>query len=253
MKRLINNKGASVTAIIIILSILTVLGVVFVSLFSTGLEESTGEVNSTRALYAAEAGLESAIGHLKQTPVSTNWSWRDGYLNKAVGSGTVDAEVLEYENRDSTLTASNQCEPFESTIVATGANPSRTVYAALAWSSSSDMGIELYDNTVADCNNPAASAALIASSITSKMPEIIRYRITDAAPATVTYTVRVLGTNSDSYKLRISHPDESSFGSGSTCGQPAGAPFDTCMRSIISLGKYSNARREVFAGFSRNP
>lgn len=250
---LLNDKGASVVAIVLILSILTALGVIFTSLINTGVEVTTGEALSMRALYAAESGLETAIGRLKQSPVSTNWAWRDGYKDKLIGGGAMDVEVLQYEARDGALTGAFACEPFESTIVATGANPSRTVYAVLSWSSASNMGVELYDNTVADCNNPAASASLIASSLTNEMPETIRHRISNAAPATLTYTVRVLGSAGDSYRLRISHPDESAFGTGNTCAQPAGPPYDECMRALISLGKHKDARREVFAGLSRTP
>ncbi len=247
----LNSRGASIVAVIILLAIVTVLGAVFVSIFTGGVERSTGMALSTRALYAAEGGLEAAIGHLRKTPVSLYWPWREGYLGKPIGAGTVDVEVLEYENRDSTLAASAKCEPFESTVVSTGANPSRTVYMALSWGSTNNMGLELYDNTVADCNNPLASANLIASSLTANKPEIIRYRITAAAPATLTYTARVTGTAGDVYQLRISHPDESGFSTGKTCSQSAGPPFKTCMRAVISLGKVQNARREVFAGFSR--
>lgn len=254
MRRLISNeRGASIVGVILVLAVLTLSGVIFVSIFSTGVEESTGEVLSSRALFASEGGLETAIGHLKKTPVSTNWLWKDGYLAKPIGGGTVDVEVLEYESRDSTLTASNKCEPFESVIVSTGANPARTVYVSLAWSSASNMELQLYDNNVADCNNPTASANLIASSATSNMPETIRYRVQTAPPATVTYTARVTGTVGDAYKLRIAHPDETNFGTGSTCGQPAGPPYDSCMRAVVSLGRHQNARREVFSGFSRTP
>lgn len=253
MKRLRGVKGASVVSVLLILSILTALGVVFASLFSTGVEETTGEVLSSRALYQAEAGVETATGRLKMTPVSANWTWRDGYKDKTLGGGSFDVEVLEYESRDSTLAGANACEPIESAIDTTGANPSRTIYIILAWPSASNMGLELYDNAVADCNNPAASASLVASSNTSSMPERIRYWIGAAAPATLTYTVRVTGTSGDSYALRIAHPDETAFGSGNTCGAPAGPPFDECMRALISTGKYRDARREVFTGLSRTP
>lgn len=253
MKGLTGIRGASVVSVLLILSILTALGVVFASLFSTGVEETTGEVLSSRALYQAEAGIETATGRLKMTPVSTNWTWRDGYRDKALGGGTFDVEVLEYEARDSTLAGTNACEPIESAIVSTGANPARTVYVSLAWSSGSNMGLELYDNAVADCNNPAASANLIASSNTSSMPERIRYWIGAGAPATLTYTVRVTGVSGESYALRMAHPDETAFGSGNTCGAPAGPPYDECMRALISTGKYRDARREVFTGLSRTP
>lgn len=253
MRRQTDTRGASVVSVLLILSILTALGIVFASLFSTGVEETTGEVISARALYQAEAGVEAATGRLKKTPVSVNWGWRDGYKDKPLGGGSFDVEVLEYEARDSTLAGTYACEPIESVIVATGANPSKTVYATLAWPSTSNMGLELYDNAVADCANPAASANLIASSNTAAMPERIRYWIAAAAPATLTYTVRVTGNPGDTYALRIAHPDETAFGSGNTCGAPAGPPYDECMRALISLGKYKDARREVFTGLSRTP
>lgn len=240
MRLLRNETGASIIAAVLLIAIITIAGLVFVSLFTTGIEESIGNVGSARALYIAEAGAEAAIGHLKKTPVSANWTWRDGYLNRTVGAGTADVEVLQYEVRDSTLAGPSRCEQIESTIVAAGENPSRTVYATLAWTSASDMGLELYDNTVADCNNPTASANLLASSLTAKRPETVRYRIQAAAPATLTYTVRVVGTAGDVYRLRIAHPDETGF-----------SPAD--MRAVIALGKSGKARRETFSGISRTP
>ena len=253
MRRRPNDRGASVVSVILILAVLTTLGIVFASLFSTGVEESTGEAVSTRALFQAEAGVETATGRLKKNPVSANWGWQDGYRDKALTGGRFDVEVLEYEARDSVLTLSYACEPIESVITSTGANPARTIYAVASWASTTDMGLELYDNNVADCADPSASANLIASSNTTGMPERIRYRISAPAPATLTYTVRVTGTPGDSYSLRIAHPQEAAFGSGNTCGAPAGAPYDECMRALISLGKYANARREVFTGLTRTP
>lgn len=252
VKSINNSNGASIVAIIFILSILVAIGVIFVAMFSTGVEQATGEVSSSRALYAAEAGLQSAIGHLKKTPPGANWvAWKDGYLGKSAGSGTVDVEVLEYENRDSTLTAANKCEPFESRIDAT--TPARTVLVTLSWDSTVNMVLELYDNNVADCNNPLGSANLIVSSVTANKPETIRYRIQTAPPATLIYTARVTGSAGDIYRLRISHPDEVNFWTANQCGNPAGPPLDECMRAVIALGKVNNARREVFAGFRRTP
>lgn len=253
MIRKINNRGASVVSVVLILAILTALGIVFASLFSTGVEESTGEAVSSRALYQAEAGVETATGRLKKNPVSTNWVWQDGYKDKALGGGRFDVEVLEYEARDSTLALSYACEPFESSIIRTGANPARTIYAVASWASTANLGLELYDNDVTDCANPSASANLIASSNTANMPERLRYRISAAAPATLTYTIRVTGTPGDSYFLRIAHPQEAAFGTGNTCGAPKGPPFDECVRAVIALGKYANARREVFTGLARTP
>lgn len=248
-----SDRGASVVSVVLILAILTTLGIVFASLFSTGVEETAGEAVSSRALYQAEAGIETATGRLKKTPVSANWAWQEGYRDKPLGGGRFDVEVLEYESRDSVFAASYACEPFESVITASGANPSRTVYAVAAWASASDMAIELYDNNVLDCANPAASANLIAISDTAYKPEWIRYRITAAAPATLTYTIRVTGVPGESYTLRIAHPQEAAFGTGNTCGAPAGPPYGECMRALISLGKYGNARREVFTGLTRTP
>jgi Tfp pilus assembly protein PilX len=249
---LAGERGASVAAVIILLSMMTVLGVVFTSLFSTGVEESAAGVSSTRALYAADAGIEAAIGRLKKTPVSTSWAWNDGYLNKAAGNGTVNVEVLQYQQWvNSTLVASAACEPFESRAITGVTNPARTVYVTLSWSSASDMGLELYDAEVADCADPTASAALIASALTSDMPETIRYRITAVVETTFTYTARVTGTAGDVYTLKISHPDEDNFGSAQQCGAPLSPPYVECDRALISLGKVFNARREVFAGFSR--
>lgn len=253
MTHKINDRGASVVSVILILAILTTLGIVFASLFSTGIEESTGEAVSSRALYQAEAGVETATGRLKKSPVSANWVWQDGYKDKSLAGGRFDVEVLEYETRDSVLALSYACEPFESVITTTGANPARTIYAVAAWASASNMGLELYDNNIIDCANPSASANLITSSNTANMPERIRYRISAAAPAILTYTVRVTGTPGDSYTLRIAHPQEAAFGTGNTCGAPVGPPYDECMRAIISLGKYANARREVFTGLTRTP
>jgi hypothetical protein len=258
---LLDARGASAMAVVLLIAILMMLGAVAVSLLSSGIETSLEEVESSRALHIAEAGLEAAMGHLKKTPASdtcldattSSWCWNDGYLDKAVGGGAMDVEALEYESRDGTLVGANQCEPFESYIEAAGANPARTVYATLSWATGANMGVELYDNTIADCNNPTASATLIASSLTTGMPEVIRYRIGTAAPATLTYTARVVGTAGDVYRLRISHPDETAFKAANQCGAPDGAPPDECVRALISLGTYSSARREVFAAMNRTP
>ncbi|MEK6530987.1 MAG: hypothetical protein AABZ23_00665 [Deltaproteobacteria bacterium] len=245
-----NSAGASVTAVIVILGLIVIMGVVFASFLSTGLEQSLAEVTSMRALYAAEAGIEAAIGHLKQTPVSSNWVWNAGYSGKSIGSGTVDLEVLEYEMRDGALAAAYACEAFESQIDPV-AIPPRTVFITLLWGTTADLTLELYNADVTgSCASPPG-ANLIASSATTNNPETIRYRITDAPPATLTYTARVTGTAGTAYSLRITHPDESSFSSANQCGQPDGPPFDECMRGLIALGKVGAARREVFMGVER--
>lgn len=60
----IGSGGASIIAVILMLTLLTTMGMVVSSLFSTSVEESTGTVTSMRAFYAAEAGAEAAFGHL---------------------------------------------------------------------------------------------------------------------------------------------------------------------------------------------
>lgn len=248
-----NENGASIVAVIIILSILAILGAVFVSIFDIGVEESTGEATSMRAFYIAEAGAETAVGRLKKTPAGSNWTWNDGYLNKSIGSGAFNVEVLEYENMDSTLAAAYACEPFQSVVKATGANPAKTVLVTLSWSAASNMNLELYDNAVASCANPTASANLIDSDASAALqePKTVRYRVQTAPPATLTYTARVTGTVGDAYQLRISHPDETNFSSGNTCSQPVGPPNKACMRGLISLGKSNDARRELFEALSK--
>lgn len=248
-----NERGASITAVILLLAVLTTVGVIFVSLFTAGVEQSVVEASSTRALHIAEGGAQAATGRLKKNPPGANWVWNDGYLNKALGGGTFDVEVLQYEPRDSTLALAYACAPFESVIKAAGANPARTVYLTLSWSGAADLNLELYNASVADCSSPLASASLIASSATANMPETIRYRIPTAAPATLTYTARVTGPAGTAYKLGISHPDETSFGTGKSCGQPDGPPFDDCIRALIALGRSRDARREIFTAFKRTP
>ena len=125
-------------------------------------------------------------------------------------------------------------------------NPARTVYVTLAWASADDLGVELYDNIVADCANPLASAALIGSSLTADKPEVIRHRIASVVPADLPFTVRILGNPAaNPYVLRISHPDD-------TENALTPARFTSAsMRAAISLGKATSARREVFNAFSR--
>jgi hypothetical protein len=232
------------------LSLLTTMGVVFSSLFSTSIEGTTGTVTSMRALYIAEAGLQAGLGHLNKTPVSANWTWNSGYLDKAVGGGTVDVEVLQYEERDSTLVAATACEPFLLDLTAAGTNPARSVYVTLSWLGGANMGLELYDAAVADCANPALSATLIASSVTTAMPETVRYRIT-APVAAYTYTARVTGSIGSAYQLRIAHPDETDFSAANTCAAPVAPPNTACRRALISLGQSGSSYREVFAAASR--
>lgn len=252
-----SNRGASVAAVILLISILTVAGIVFVSVMGGGIEQSVIEVSSTRALYSAEAGAETATGRLKKPPITANWLWNDGYLNKAVGTGTTsagtfDTEVLEYENRDASLALAYKCEAFQMVVKALvpGANTARTVYMGLSSSSANNLGLQLYNADVtASCAAPPV-INLVDSVTASNTAKSIRYRI-PSPPATYTYTARVTGLAGTAYQLRISHPDEPTFSaSGNNCGMITGAPYQ-CQRSLISLGKVKDARREVFQAVTR--
>ncbi|MBI5561492.1 MAG: hypothetical protein HY894_01370 [Deltaproteobacteria bacterium] len=237
-----NASGASVIAVIFILAVITFFGVVFSSFLSTGVEESVSEAGSERALYIAEAGVETAIGRLKMTPVSTNWLWNDGYLNKAVGMGTVTVEVLQHEDRSGSLVGP-RCESFTSSIEAAGAFPARTVYAALTWDPTvnlNNLDMNLYgDGTCAAQITGLSKTIIYDPAGASRRAVFLRYRIPDAAPAVVTYSAKVLNnTAGTAYKLGISHPDDTAFNSSSK-------------RAVISTGHVNDANREVFAAFGR--
>jgi len=227
---------------IFIISLITFLGVVFSSFLSTGAQKSVIEVSSLRALYAAEAGVESAIGHLKKTPASTYWFWNDGYVNKAVGSGSVSVEVLQYEDRSSTA-ASPRCETFTSSIEAAGANPARTVYVGLTWDyivNANNLDMNLFSDGACVTLITGLSKTIIYDPTgVFRRSVFLRYRIGAGAPAVLTYSVRVLNnTAGAAYKLGISHPDDTAFLSSS-------------LRSVISAGNVNDANREVFSAFRR--
>jgi len=239
-----NQKGISIITLAFIILIIAFLGLVFTSFLTTSSEESVNEYNSTRALYIAEGGAESAMMHLNQPPASTYWLWNDGYLNKSLGDGTVDVEVLQYEQYLSQTSNSPTCTSFTNVIINTTTNPARTVLVNLTWNPSvnaNNLGLELYNADVTgSCASPPAGNR-VATSTTSNNPEVIRYRIPEPGsfPTTYTYTVRVLGnTGSASYDLTFSHPDESGFGSSD-------------WRSLIALGKMKDAKREVFTAFRK--
>lgn len=239
---ILNERGASVLAVIFILAVITFLGVIFTSFISTGVQESITDVSSSRALYIAGAGVETAIGHLKKAPVATNWLWNDGYLGKTFGPGTVTVEVLQHEDRSGQF-ASPRCESFTSSIEAAGANPGRTVYAALTW----DYNVNL-NNLDMNLYSDGACATQIANLTKdiiydpaglSRRAVFIRTRIPDVAPAVVTYSIRTLNNTAGSaYNLGISHPDDAAFNSNS-------------LRAIISTGKVGDANREIFTAFRR--
>lgn len=242
------SDGASVLAIVIIISVLTALGVVFSSLMTTGIEEeSIGQVNSMRALYNAEAGAEAALGHLNTAPASTNWVWMSGYLDKSIGGGTVDVEVLQYDDYPAQTSVSPYCVTLSASLVNTSANPARTIFVELTKDpavNADNLGVELYDTdlvALGTCASPGSTP--VATSVTSDNPETIRYRVPEPGsfPSTVTYTVRVLGSTGLSHRLGISHPDMSGFTELN----------DT--RSVISTGKSGDARREIFISFRRQP
>jgi hypothetical protein len=209
-----------------------------------------------RALYAAEAGAETATGRLKRTPITANWLWNDGYADKTVGTGTTassafNAEVLEYEARDASLVLAYKCEAIQLVVkpLVVGANTARTIYMGLYSTSASNLGLELYDADVtATCAVPPAGN-LVDSVPSSNAAKGIRYKIT-AVPGTYTYTARVTGTAGTAYQLRISHPDEPGFSAGITCGAITGTPYQ-CQRAIISIGRVQDARREVFQAVTR--
>lgn len=242
-----NSDGASVLAIVIIISVLTGLGIVFGSLMTTGMEESVEDVASTRALYNAEAGAEAAIGHLNVSPASTNWVWKSGYLNKPVGSGTVDVEVLQYDDYPAQTSVSPYCVTVSASLVNTSANPARTIFVEVFKDptvNADDLGLELYNADLiglGTCASPGS--APVAASLTTDNPETIRYRIPEPGsfPSEVAYTVRVLGSTGLSHKLGVSHPDIAGFTESN----------DT--RSLISTGKSGDARREIFISFRRQP
>ncbi len=241
-----NSDGASVLAIIIIISLLTGLGVVFGSLMTTGIEEeSIGEVNSMSAFYNAEAGAEAAIGHLNAPPASTNWLWRSGYLDKPVGRGSVDVEVLQHDDYPAQASVSPYCVTVSASLDNISANPARTIFVEVYKDptvNTDNLGVELYSTdliALGTCASPGS--APVASSITTDNPETIRYRVPEPGsfPSVITYTVRVLGSTGLTHTLGVSHPDVSGFTELN----------DT--RSVISTGKSGDARREIFISFRR--
>lgn len=243
-----NDRGASVLGVVLILMALTILGVISVSFLTTGLEESTGEVSSARALSMAEAGLETASGRLNRSPgAASNWLWNEGYLNKTFAGGTFDVEVLQYDSYPSQTSVSPYCVAFTSRLINTGANPARTMLVTVTRDPAvnpGDLGIELYDAdliALGACASPGISP--VAASITSNNPETIRYRAQDpvSPPTDVTYTVRVLGNSGGTHSLAISHPDQPGFS----------VTNDT--RGLICAGKSGESRRELFTAFRRQP
>jgi hypothetical protein len=156
--------------------------------------------------------------------------------------GTVDVEVLQYEGLNDRTDISPYDRPIDMDIKdpAGVGKPPSTVYVVLSWDpaeNSNNLGLELY--------NDDPPTTLVASSITSNNPEVIRYTVPDPGgpyPVSLTYTTRVLGnTSADEFDLKIAHPDEPGFG----------VPDNT--RAIIALGQVNDAVREVFKSFSRQP
>ncbi|MBI5826176.1 MAG: hypothetical protein HZB22_00355 [Deltaproteobacteria bacterium] len=241
------QKGVSVLTVVLIMSILSIIGAVFVSFFTTGVEVLTGEVGSGRALFIADGAAEAAMGRLNASPASTNWLWSSGYLNKTIGGGTANVEVLQHDPYPSQTTASPYCIAITPQLLNTGANPARTILASVKWDPSvnpADLGVELYNADLVGLGTCATPGALpVASSVTSNNPETIRYRIPEPGsfPATVTYTVRVVGNAGGAHSLAVSYPDKPGFSTTNDA------------RAVISAGKSGNARREIFVSFRRQP
>ncbi|MEE9613784.1 MAG: hypothetical protein V3W31_02380 [Thermodesulfobacteriota bacterium] len=234
------ERGMSVMAVVFIMAVITFLGLIFVSLFTTGTEVSLREYDSTRALYVAEGGAEAAIGHLKQSPASTEWAWNDGYSGKALGDGTVDVEVLHYEVRDESLTPT-ACESFTSSIEGGGANDARTIYVTLRWDpalNSNTLDANLYSDNICTTAVTPVSKTTLANAV------ILRYRMTSAVVG-MDYDLYVGVTGNataSQYELRIAHPDNTST-------MPVFGASDS--RAVIALGNVNDAYREVFKAFCR--
>ena len=222
------DRGASILAVIFILTVIVFMGVIFVSLLTTGSDVSTKEADSIEALYVAEGGIESAIGHLVRNPPSTYWVWNDGYAAEPLGSGTANVEVMEHTNRDDNTASATIDETFELCTENAGANEARTVLVTLSWTAAVDLDLELFDETPTSIGTS-----------TTDNPEVVRTRVAYNA-ACRTYTARITGNGAgNNYELRISHPDSSGFGNNSD-------------RAIISEGTVNEARREVFSAVKRN-
>ncbi len=237
MKKIINNQsGASVVAVALMLAIVTSIGIVFVSLHSTGVEVSVTELNSARALYITEAGAEAAAAKLKG-----DWLWKDGYAAKGIGpglwAGSFDLEPLQADIYPSQTSASPYCITFTSEMVNTATKPARTVLVRLAWDPAvnpADLGVELYNSDVsASCAAPGP--APVAASQTAKNPEILRYKMPEPGsfPTTVTYTVRVTGNAGNAHSLSVMHPDMPGFSVANE------------YRTLIVLGRCGDSRRET--------
>ncbi|MBI5970823.1 MAG: hypothetical protein HY884_06680 [Deltaproteobacteria bacterium] len=239
-----NQKGASVVAVALMLAVITSIGIVFVSLLSTGVEISVTELNSARALYIAEAGAEVAAAKFKN-----DWLWKDGYSAKQIGpalwGGSFDLEPLQGDMYPSQTSASPYCIAFTSEMVNTAAKPARTVLVRLAWDPAvnpANLGLELYNSDVsASCAAPAP--APVAASQTANNPEILRYKIPEPGsfPTTVTYTVRVTGNAGNAHSLSIIHPDMPGFSTADV------------YRALIVLGKSGDSRRETVITVRRLP
>jgi hypothetical protein len=91
--RLLNARGVSIIAAIFILVILAFMGVMFVSLISTGSFTAINDMQSAQALYVAEAGVE-----YEQRVLARNLIWYRGpdpldALTQTLGAGSFSAAV----------------------------------------------------------------------------------------------------------------------------------------------------------------
>ena len=242
------QEGVSVLLVVFIIVAITFLGLIFVSLLTTGSEVASREVDSLEAIYVAEGAMEATISSLRQAPPATFWVWNDGYLARALGAGTADVEVLQYEHDDTDdVDALNpDCIDFVSTIVSTGANPARTIYVTLYWETTDDLDIALFDDDT--CGAGAGVEITATATVTKTNTETIRYRMQNA-DGDYHWSVEVSNndTGPSDYTLSISHPDDTE--TVLTAAQFTAASW----RSIISEGTVNDAVREVFAAIERNP
>jgi hypothetical protein len=90
MRRLKNNRGVTVIALIIMMLILAVMGTSLISLVATENTASIGQVKSTQAHYIAEGGLDYILAANVFPNYSTNGS------TKALGAGSFKTDTPAY-------------------------------------------------------------------------------------------------------------------------------------------------------------
>lgn len=83
-----NSRGVSIIAAIFIIVILAFMGVMFVSLISTGSFSAINDMQSAQALYIAEGGLQYTLGLNKNN--MPNYSTHGAWINLGAGQFRVD-------------------------------------------------------------------------------------------------------------------------------------------------------------------